>query len=211
MTFPDFDTPEHRLRWLHITALAWLLIISLIVIADHVVLSRLSPSADGSAQIDPLGEQLAKLEQQIQTLQDQPTTVSQTDFDTAHQALADRLQQVEVGTTSALHVDALNPIETRLAALEAGAAKQRRISAASRQHANAPTPPKIIAPPFSILGMERRGDERFVAIASDDSHASLQTRLLGLGDIEAGWRLDAIDNGAAIFLVDGQSRRIAVP
>ncbi|PBJ10788.1 chemotaxis protein [Pseudomonas sp. ACN5] len=63
--------------------------------------------------------------------------------------------------------------------------------------------PKLIPllPPFSVLGVESRGGERFLAITPHDSRTLADVRLLHSGEQSNTWRLKALEPTSAIFAV----------
>ena len=66
-------------------------------------------------------------------------------------------------------------------------------------------------PPFRVLGVELRGGERFLSITSTAAASLAGARLLREGDADGGWHLQSIEARAAVFRVDGQVQRLAVP
>jgi len=65
----------------------------------------------------------------------------------------------------------------------------------------APPQPVPLSPPFTVLGVESRGGERFLVIAPHDSHSLLDVRLLHDGEQAGTWRLKALEPTSAIFAV----------
>jgi hypothetical protein len=74
-----------------------------------------------------------------------------------------------------------------------------------------PAKPKLPEPPFSVVGVELRGGERFLSVASLKASSVLDVWLLRAGDAVGAWHLQAIEARAAVFRVDGQTQRIALP
>lgn len=64
-----------------------------------------------------------------------------------------------------------------------------------------PTP---FSPPFSVLSVESRGGERFLAIAPHDSRSLTDVRLLHSGEQQGAWRLKILEPNSAIFAVADQ-------
>ncbi|HHK4227633.1 TPA: methyl-accepting chemotaxis protein, partial [Pseudomonas aeruginosa] len=76
-----------------------------------------------------------------------------------------------------------------------------------------PVKPKPIEPPpFSILGVEYRGGERFLSVAPPGSTQLSQIYLIRQGDAVAGttWRLTDLDDRTAHFDVAGASRSVRI-
>ncbi|MGP5328196.1 chemotaxis protein [Pseudomonas helleri] len=61
--------------------------------------------------------------------------------------------------------------------------------------------PAPISPPFSVLGVEARGAEHFLAVAPHDSRSLTEVRLLHSGEEFGAWHLKALEPNAAIFAV----------
>jgi hypothetical protein len=62
-----------------------------------------------------------------------------------------------------------------------------------------------------VIGLERRADERFLTIRPKGTDTLSQVRLLRVGDTADGWRLDAIEDEAAIFHKGGRKHRLNLP
>ena len=71
--------------------------------------------------------------------------------------------------------------------------------------------PKAPEPPFNVVGLELRGGERFVSIASRGATSLTDLRLLREGESIGAWQLQTIDAHAVVFLVDDQTVRVALP
>ncbi|WP_338495783.1 chemotaxis protein [Pseudomonas sp. WP18] len=61
--------------------------------------------------------------------------------------------------------------------------------------------PIPLSPPFSVLGVESRGGERFLAITLHGSRTLADVRLLHSGEQTSTWRLKALEPTSAIFAV----------
>lgn len=61
-----------------------------------------------------------------------------------------------------------------------------------------------LSPPFSVLGVESRGGERFLAVAPHDSRSLTDVRLLHSGEQQGAWRLKILEPNSAIFAVAAQ-------
>jgi len=61
-----------------------------------------------------------------------------------------------------------------------------------------------LSPPFSVLSVESRGGERFLAVAPPDSRSLNDIRLLHNGEQLGTWRLKVLEPKAAIFAVAAQ-------
>ena len=199
-----------RARWLKIAAAAWLLLVSVLAVVNSVGLSRLSEQSQASAQdahVQALNTRVAVLEQQSAASKRQPKPVAQPDFEAARKALDERLPQVEQAQAADSRAGDLQArvgdIEARLKKAAAPAATPRRTAEAVK--------PKAPEPPFSVADLELRGGERFLSIAAPGVAAVRELRLLREGDAIGAWQLQVIEAHAAVFRVDGQTQRIALP
>ncbi|MEX5685342.1 hypothetical protein [Pseudomonas silesiensis] len=206
-----------RTRWLKITTAFWLLLISAVAIINSVGLSRLIEQAQASAhdgQVKALTARVADLEQEVDAVSRQPRPISQTDFDLARQALEQRLLHVEQARNDADHTSELQAVLVRLEEAENRLGKANQLVSPApdvRRHVPIVHQPKAEEPPFRLIGVELRGGERFLSVTSMVSSTLADIRLLRLGDIEGGWQLESIDVHDAVFRVNGQIRRVAVP
>jgi polyhydroxyalkanoate synthesis regulator phasin len=64
--------------------------------------------------------------------------------------------------------------------------------------------PIPLSPPFSVLSVEYRGGERFLAVAPHDSRSLTDVRLLHSGEQQGAWRLKVLEPNSAIFAVAAQ-------
>ncbi|SUD31423.1 putative secreted protein [Pseudomonas fluorescens] len=206
-----------RTRWLKIAAAFGLLLISAVTIVNSVGLSRLTELAQVSAQdsqVKSLAARMADLEREVDAASRQPKPISQVEFDVARQTLEERLTHVEHTPNNADQASELQALQMRLGEIEARLEKAKQpVSPAPvvRRRGADTAQPKALVPPFRVVGVERRGGERFLSIASRSSAALADIRLLRQGDTESGWQLESIDAHAAAFRVNGQTRRVAVP
>lgn len=64
--------------------------------------------------------------------------------------------------------------------------------------------PTVLSPPFSVLSVESRGGERFLAIAPHDSRSLMDVRLLHSGEQLGAWQLKVLESHSATFAVAAQ-------
>ena len=214
MSVPQMSLDDAgRARWLKIAAGVWLVLVSGIAIVDSVSLSRLieqSRSSAQDAQVQALATRVCDLEHQAEATKRQPKPVVQGDFDAARQALEERLAHVEQAQAADAHGEDIKALQARVGVLEARL-KQRAPSATAPRKTAEVTKPKVPEPPFDVVGLELRGGERFVSIASRGATALTDLRLLREGESIGAWQLQAIDAHAVVFRVDDQTVRVALP
>ena len=215
MTFPQAPSERSsRTRWLKIAATVWLLLTSTLAVVNSVGLSRLTEQAEASAQdaqVQALGLRLAELEQQAEVDRRRPTPLSQAEFATAQQALDERIARVEAAQSAdSLAID-LQTLQARVHGIETRLEEARKTTAVAARRAPEVTKPALPAPPFQVVGVELRGGERFLSIAAPGVAAVRELRLLREGDAIGAWQLQVIEAHAAVFRVDGQTQRIALP
>ncbi len=214
MNIPQFPSDSNdRTRWLRIAAGVWLLLVSALTIVNGVGLSRLTEQSRSSAQdahVQALATRVGDLEQQVEAAKHQPKPITRTDFDTARQALEERLSHVEQAQAVDARGEDLQALQVRLGAIEARLKKAQPPATVSRRTAEA-AKPKVLEPPFSVIGLELRGGERFLSVAAPGATSLPEVRLLREGDSVGAWRLQAIEAHVAVFRVDGQTLRITLP
>ncbi|QDF96939.1 hypothetical protein CJ010_10565 [Azoarcus sp. DD4] len=209
-------TPQHRrLQLLHVAAATWLLLVSATVVIDHVVLSNLEEAAKDrtpAMRIAAVEGQMDDLAQQLEQHRQRPTALPQTRYESERRALDQRIAAVEEALGDHPTTDALQSLLARLDRMEARLATPRPTPSASvHPRAPAPVKPRPIEPAFRVIGVELRAGERFLAILPTTAGALAQVRLLRPGEAEAGWRLEAIERGAAVFRHGDETRRLSVP
>ena len=64
--------------------------------------------------------------------------------------------------------------------------------------------PAPLSPPFSVLGVESRGGERFLAVAPPDSRSLKNIQLLHSGEQLGTWHLKVLEPNTAIFAMTTQ-------
>lgn len=211
MNIPQLPTEgADRARWLKIAAAAWLLLVSVLAVVNSVGLSRLTEQSQASAQdahVQALNTRVAELEQQAAASKNQPKPVTQPDFEAARKTLDERLAQVEQAQAGDAHAGDLQALQARVGDIEA---RMKRTAAAPRRTAEL-AKPKLPEPPFNVVGVELRGGERFLSVAAPKASSVLDVWLLREGDAVGAWHLLAIEARAAVFRVDGQAQRIALP
>lgn len=115
----------------------------------------------------------------------------------------------------------LKPLELRLSELKEQLL-QVRVQAASQPRTKAPSShsgkprlaprAQIQAPPFSIMGSETRGPERFLSLVPIGEQTLRSVRLVQPGESFAGWRLENLNTGTAVFSIAGQApHTLAIP
>lgn len=100
----------------------------------------------------------------------------------------------------------LGNAETTIHTLEARPAApsaQTQPAVPAKQTAKAEPP----TPPFTLLGVETRGDVRFVSALPAGAHALSTVHLLQPGDSLNDWQLKAIRGNQAVFQVPGLGER----
>ncbi|MEN1398769.1 hypothetical protein [Pseudomonas aeruginosa] len=215
MTFPQAPEAGRRTRWFKIAAGIWLLLISLIAVVNSVGLSRLTEQArrdTQETQIKALAEQVAELAQQAEAGKRQPKPVSQAEVAAARQTLETRLASLEQAQAAVAHASDLQALQDRVGAVETRQQELRSATPATlRPRVPVAVKPKVPTPPFRVVGLELRGGERFLSIAAPATNSLANVRLLREGDSDGGWQLQSIEAHAALFLVNGQPQRVALP
>ena len=162
--------------------------------------------------IDALANRLTTLQPQIVAL-----GVAQSRHTAAQAALGQQQGELAV-SLKALEAAPLGPsssdltaLEHRLATAEATLEKLSTLpsvpvatNAQVKSFASAKAKAKPLAPPFTLLGIETRGDVRFVAALPTGAHSLTTVHLLQPGDRLNSWQLRAIRTNQVVFHVPGQ-------
>ena len=212
--FPPLSGQEGQARWPWIAVGAWLLLVSALAIVNSVGLSRLTEHSRASVQdahVQALATRGGELEQQAEAVKRQPKPVSQADLDTARQALDERLTRVEEAHAPNDHASEIQALQARVGAIENRLKKSAAAVATAPRHAAEPPKPTAPEPPFNVVGLELRGGERFLSLTVPGATSIRDVRLLREGDTLGAWHLQALEAHVAVFRIEGQTLRIALP
>ena len=205
---------SHRTTVLRVAAATWLLLISAVVVIDHVILSTRADRTDDAVpamQLSELEAQLAELARELEQQRQGPAALPLGRYESERVALDQRLAALEQALNDRPTVD-LESLQTRIDRLEVRLATVRSApTAASRPPVRAPARPRHVEPSFRVIGVELRAGERFLSILPADAAALAQARLLRAGETETGWRLEVIEDGGAVFRHGDEVRRLTVP
>lgn len=214
MTTAPNPADRRRTTLLRVAIATWSLLISAVVLIDHVALSNLAEQAEASApgaQVAVLESRLADLAQQVEQHQRQTASVPQPLYDADRQALDQRLAMIEQALGERLTADSLQALQARVARLEAWSAQRQANRVTPSARTTAPAKPKPAEPAFQVIGAELRAGERFLSILPADPTALAHVRLLRAGEEEGGWWLEAIDGDTAVFRQAAETRRVSIP
>lgn len=191
----------------------------------HTRLTYLEQNSTGKAvlaslhaEVDTLKDSQARLREDANALGEQLQTLNRQYQ--AHAALLEsRAQEIGVikaGMATTASQQEIATLADRLDSLaaELSAVKARPVVVASPRPA--PTSPsprpqpkpaiaKPLTPPFTPLGIESRGGERFLSVSPVGSSRLGQVRLLGVGDRFGSWSLQRLDLVSAEFRVEGHA------
>ncbi|WP_409260036.1 hypothetical protein [Pseudomonas sp. KCJK8806] len=161
--------------------------------------------------IDALADRLTTLQPQVVALGEAQGrhTAAQVALGQQQDELATSLKTLQAAPPGPSNSD-LTALERRLAAAEATLEKLSARPAApatANAQPNASTGVKAkakpLAPPFTLLGIETRGDVRFVAALPAGAHSLTTVHLLQPGDSLNSWQLRAIRADQVVFHVPG--------
>ena len=205
---------SHRTTLLRVAAATWLLLISAVVVIDHVILSTRADRTEDAVpatQLSELEAQLAELAREIEQQRQGPAALPLGRYESERVALDQRLEALEQAVDDRPTID-LQSLQTRIDRLEVRLATVRSApTAASRPPVRAPARPRHVEPSFRVIGVELRAGERFLSILPTDAAALAQARLLRAGETETGWRLEVMEDGGAVFRHGDEVRRLTVP
>jgi hypothetical protein len=207
---------EHRIgaRWRSIAVVAALSLLGIATIVNRMGVSRLERQIQSNAldaQLTVLRARVDQLDQRANAQAQQPASVSQADFAAANQVLENRLARLQEAQVAGAPAIDLQALQKRVGIIETRLKKTTQELSAAHRRASTTTTPIVPSPPFRILAMELRGGERFVSIIAGTATSLADVRLLRVGDAEGGWQLQSIEAHEAVFHVNGQTLRVAVP
>jgi hypothetical protein len=165
--------------------------------------------------IDALGVRLATLQPQVVALGEVQGrhTAAQAALGQQQGELAASLMTLQAAPPGPSRND-LTALEQRLATAEA---TLQKLSARPAMPAAANTQPKAstgekakakaLTPPFTLLGIETRGDVRFVAALPVGAYSLTTVHLLQPGDSLNSWQLRAIRADQVVFHIPGHGDR----
>ena len=207
-------TAEFHSRSIRVAIATWLVLVSAIALIDHVALSQLSADVrPRGSEIAILHERVVALEGQLDEIARNPPAVSESRFKMAQQAWDARLAQLEEVLSGAVRHDELTTLHDRLNAVETRLAsiRQTRIPATPRPRPAQAEPakaPEVLVAPFTMLGIDVRGGESFLALAPLGTDSLREVHVLRVGEMYGDWRLEKLDAAAAEFRVGERSIRL---
>lgn len=208
---------------------------------QHHQLSMLSNSMAATADkesLDALLARLGKVDERLDTV-DGKHLVSNEDFRSGQQALSNRIDAAQAYAKQATesvqelsrNAASSGELVVLKASVETFESRLHELSQSQTKQPPAPAPkPKPVVrkpppapkpsaravipqtPPFTVVGIEYRGGERFLSVAPPGSTQLNQIYLIRPGDAVAGtvWRLSALDGKSARFDVAGTPQTITV-
>lgn len=109
----------------------------------------------------------------------------------------------------------LSLIEEQLAQVRLQAAPQPKARSASVSSKSSAVPrPQHSTPPFSVMGSELRGPERFLSLLPLGDRTLSSVRLIQTGETFGGWQLNNLNNpntSTAVFSIAGQAQTLPIP
>lgn len=214
----QFTPGVSRSMLLRVTPIAWLILISAATIVNHVSLSSLATQASANAQasqVVALEARLTDLNQRLDVLQKRPVALTQARYEADSKTLEQRMTAIEIGLEQRLTAASLSSLETHIDQLTTRLDKPNQTTPVPvRTRVTHPTKPTQAAGlPFTVMGIELRGGERFLSILPTGTAVFSEMRVLRPGETDSGWRLQAIDGQTAVFQRenDGQTHRLTLP
>ena len=98
----------------------------------------------------------------------------------------------------------LEQVEQQLLDLKTQSSPPPPNPSATKPKQKARPKPVPLSPPFSVLGVESRGGERFLAVAPHGSRSLTDVQLLHSSEQFGAWRLKVLEPNSALFAVAAQ-------
>ena len=213
MTIRDSATGQ-RTTLLRVAAATWLLLVSAVVLVDHMALSGLAEQTQAfapTAQVSLLESRVDGLSHRVEQRHTQPAALPQARYEQDTAALDQRLAAIEQAQAHHAATDALHALETRVTRLETRPVSRQPKPPAPRPSQPLAAQPKPVEPSFRLIGVELRAGEHFVSVMPADGTGLADVRLLRAGESEGGWRLDGIERDGAVFRQGDEIRRLPIP
>lgn len=212
-------------------------ILAALLLYEHLQIVLLSERLATSANNESINELLVKVREMDDRLGriDDKKPVSDEDFRASQQALSNRIDAAQRAADQASEV-VQNISSTAMptaewlslkAEVEALSARVHELNRLKTKQLSTPqprsklngaankvssAPAKQQDPPFTVVGIEYRGSERFLSVGPLESTRLSQLYLIQPGDTVAGtsWRLKALENNSARFDVAGTPQVVTV-
>ena len=192
----------------------WLIFLSVFVALGYQALSDQADQERLDSRLQRLEAQATGLAETIEAIQQRPAVATAADLKDTRQILEARAAQVEKSLSSYAAADDLQALRTEVEQIKAHQAAARATAPAQPRASRTPAASKTEPPPlpFRVVGAELRAGQRSVSVAPGAGDFTPdQLQVLLPGDAVGPWRLLAIDGNAAVFQIDGQVRRLAIP
>lgn len=191
----------------------WLICLSVLVLVGYRTLHDSTDRERIDLRLQHLEGQIAELADVTQVLQQRPAGLTAADLQDARNTLEERIEQVAQALDSHAATEDLQALRDEIGEIRAHQVKARAPTAAP-QRSPKPVAARRVPPPlpFRIVGAELRAGERSVTVApATGDFTADQVQVLMPGDAVGRWRLQVVTGGTAVFLADGQTRRVAIP
>ena len=192
----------------------WLIFLSVFVALGYQALSDQADQERLDSRLQRLEAQATGLAETIEAIQQRPAVATAADLKDTRQILEARAAQVEKSLSGYAAADDLQALRTEVEQIKAHQAAARATAPAQPRASRTPAASKTEPPPlpFRVVGAELRAGQRSVSVAPGAGDFTPdQLQVLLPGDAVGPWRLLAIDGNAAVFQIDGQVRRLAIP
>lgn len=213
MIYTTSSNSAFRARLLRWSTPFWLTLTSVVLATHQASLSRLEgrvqEQAD-SVKLQLFEERLDELERSNFDTSQNQTTVTQTQLNQTTDALSRRIDVMHTAIAGAAAMADLQTLKDQLQQLESKHQPTTPSPAPSKLKLKPRKASKPTEPSFQIIGRELRGGERFLSINPLGSQSLEQSRILRIGETYAGWRLQGFDEHTAVFVVDGELRRLNI-
>ncbi|WP_397453216.1 hypothetical protein [Pseudomonas sp. NA-150] len=201
----------------------FLVVLGAYVVYQGLQLKQLTEVVDPN----PLVSSVESLEQQQETLRTEWESFKNVDFVTATQHESDKLeisnqlvalqkQDQDAGEWLSLRKD-LTALSAEVEVIEQGLKQlksltQERTSTLTKpaQQTVSTAKSRDTAPPFTLVGVEHRGGEPFLAVSPDQNTQLSDIHLMRTGDTQSGWHLLSLESGKAQFTLPNGRRQALI-
>nr|WP_140895060.1 hypothetical protein [Pseudomonas caspiana] len=157
-----------------------------------------------------LEDRMVVLEQPDLSTEQIPKMVTQTEFNELDDAFYLSVNDIRKTLGATATSADLRALQQQVQAIETKLQQPVATPIPSKPRQKARKVEQPTPPTFQIIGRELRGGERFLSIAPLGALSLEQSRVMRIGETYDGWKLDGFDDQSAVFIVNGETRRLSI-
>jgi hypothetical protein len=176
-------------------------------VSHYLLTERLDVKAELTALLQ-LEARIATLEQ-AEVSAPNAAGVNYTDLNELNDSLNERIAELATAMMAVASQSEVEALQIRLQRVEKDTISPVAPPSPAKSKKPAAKAKKILHAPLEILGQELRGGERFLSVGPLGTQSLEQCRLIRIGEVYSGWKLDEVDEKAATFSFEGVTHRLS--